>query len=213
MNKAVIFDVDGTLWDAVSVITESWNHTISRFPEVKSTITEEQMRGMMGKTMDEFTALFPEVENARAKEILACCSEEEISYLQTHPGKLYPGITEMLALLHKEYDLYVVSNCQEGYIEALLQACDLGKYFVDHECFGHTGQGKAKNIRVLMQRYDIDKAIYIGDTQMDYEATLEVNIPFLFVSYGMGMAENRRFEAKNPSEIPDVIRKMRYFSL
>ena len=96
MNKAVIFDVDGTLWDAVSVITESWNQTIRRFPEVKSVITEEQMRGMMGKTMDEFAALFPEVEEKRAKEILACCCKEEIAYLHTHPGKLYPGVTQML---------------------------------------------------------------------------------------------------------------------
>ncbi|MBE5906975.1 MAG: HAD family hydrolase [Lachnospiraceae bacterium] len=213
MKKAVIFDVDGTLWDAVSVITQSWNLTAQKFPEVRSVITEEKMRSMMGKTMDEFVCLFPEVEPTRAKEILERCSEEEITFLQTHPGTLYPGITEVIKELSEQYELYIVSNCQEGYIEALLSACNLTSYFNGFENYGRTGKGKGRNIQILMERYEIDKAIYIGDTQMDYEATLEAGVPFLFAAYGMGEAENRRFTANSPSEIPQVITKMRYFSL
>lgn len=213
MSKAVIFDVDGTLWDAVAVITESWNMTISRFPEITHRISEEQMRGMMGKTMDEFVALFPEVSSQRAEEILARCSEEEIEYLKTHPGRLYPGITEVVKELSEKYDLYIVSNCQVGYIEALLAACNFSNYFKGFENYGRTGMKKGRNIRILMERFEIEKAIYIGDTQMDYEATMEAGIPFLFAAYGMGQAENRRFTANTPSEIPQVITKMKYFSL
>ena len=35
-----------------------------------------------------------------------------------------------------------------------------------------------------MERHGIHSAIYIGDTQGDYEATLEAGIPFLWADYG-----------------------------
>lgn len=213
MKKAVIFDVDGTLWDAVPQITRSWNLTAHKFPEVTTQLREEQFLANMGKTMDVYAQLFPELTKEKAQEVLAACCEEENDYLRQHPGTLYPGIKEVLEQLKQKYELYIVSNCQVGYIEALLSSCGLEGYFEDHECYGRTGQKKGRNIQILMQRCEIDKAIYIGDTQMDYEAAMEAEIPFIFAAYGMGQTEYRRFVVQSPGEIPDVVSKMRYFEL
>lgn len=213
MRKAVIFDVDGTLWDAVSVITDSWNNTLQGFPDVTSRVTYEVMRNMMGKTMDEFVTLFPELSMERAAEVLEYCCQEEINYLHSHPGILYPGIRDILETLHEQYELYIVSNCQNGYIEALLHSCNLSHLFEGFECFGRTGKKKGQNIQILMQRYEIDKAIYIGDTQMDQEAAEYAGIPFIFAKYGMGQAQCTRFMVNEPKEIPEEICKMKYFAL
>ncbi len=213
MKKAIIFDVDGTLWNAVSVITDSWNQTISRYPEVTTRLTYDVMESMMGKTMDEFAELFPELEIERAKEILECCCKEEIEYLKEHPGTLYEGMREVLAELSEKYSLYIVSNCQNGYIETLLQGCNLGHLFEDFECYGRTGKRKGRNIQILMERCDIEKAIYVGDTQMDSDAAMEASIPFIFAAYGMGEVDFCRFVANSPSEIPEKIRGTRYFAL
>ncbi|MCR5704193.1 MAG: HAD family hydrolase [Eubacterium sp.] len=213
MKKAVIFDVDGTLWDALSVITDSWNLTASRFPDVKTVLTPQAVEPYMGQTMDKFAALFPELSPSRAVEILEDCCKEEITYLETHPGKLYPGMRQTIEELAAKYELYIVSNCQDGYIQSLLKSCDLEEYFTDFECFGRTGQPKDRNISILMQRCDIDKAIYIGDTKTDQEAAEKVGIPFIFAKYGMGETEYSRFAVNSADEIPAEIRRTKYFEL
>ena len=48
---------------------------------------------------------------------------------------------------------------------------------------------------------------------MDYEASMEAGIPFIFAAYGMGDTEYRRFVVQSPGEIPEVVVKMRYFEL
>ena len=52
--------------------------------------------------------------------------------------------------------------------------------------FGDTGTSKGKTIRTLMEKYNITSCAYIGDTQGDYEATVEAGVPFLWASYGFG---------------------------
>ena len=56
-------------------------------------------------------------------------------------------------------------------------------------CFGDTGASKGVTIRKLMERHGITDAAYIGDTQGDYEATLEADIPFIWAKYGFGTPE------------------------
>ena len=43
MKKGVIFDLDGTLWDAADQIVVSWNQTILRFPEVREVLTRKRL--------------------------------------------------------------------------------------------------------------------------------------------------------------------------
>ena len=40
-----------------------------------------------------------------------------------------------------------------------------------------------------MKNYDITNAVYVGDTQGDYEATLTAGIDFIWADYGFGKPE------------------------
>ncbi|MBR0434787.1 MAG: HAD family hydrolase [Lachnospiraceae bacterium] len=213
MNKALIFDVDGTLWDAVSVITDSWNLTASRYPEITTTISPSEMSKYMGQPMSAFVKLFPTIDERKALEVLDKCCKEEIDYLYDHPGRLYDGMKETIIRLSKDYDLYIVSNCQEGYIEALLHTTGLESYFKDFENFGRTGKLKDENIRILMERCDIKKAIYIGDTATDMDSAFKNDLPFIYAAYGMGEVDNARYLINSPSELPEVIKSTRYYEL
>ena len=128
MKKGIIFDMDGTLWDSAKQVAESWNVVLEKeYPEVSVRITKEDMYRVMGKTMDVIAdLLFPDEEKKKREEILEACGKYEIQYLKEHGGQLYPNVEKTFQELQKEYDLYIVSNCQKGYIEAFLDYYHLG---------------------------------------------------------------------------------------
>lgn len=116
--------------------------------------------------------------------------DAECDYLKEYAGTLYPYVEEVLDYLHNKYDLFIVSNCQDGYIEALFSVYNIQKYIKDYECSGRTGKSKGENIRMIMDRNKVTDAVYIGDTQKDKEASSEAKIPFLYAAYGFGKVED-----------------------
>ena len=56
-------------------------------------------------------------------------------------------------------------------------------------CFGDTGTCKGETIKILMERHGIEKAVYIGDTQGDLEASRYAGLPFVFCKFGFGEPE------------------------
>ncbi len=187
MKKGILFDLDGTLWDAVNGVTMSWNRAMERLGR-QERFTEGQIRSLMGKTMDAIAReCFPEEDPAKAAAALNACVEEENGYLRDFGGNLFDGLEDTLLELKKQgCFLAVVSNCQEGYIEAFLAHHHLEPLFGDFESFGHTGRGKGFNIRQVVRRNHLDSALYVGDTEGDREAALEAGVPFLHAAYGFG---------------------------
>lgn len=114
--------------------------------------------------------------------------EYENEYLLSHPGRLYPGVGEALEQLARDYELYIVSNCQDGYIQVLMKVCGLESLIRDIECFGRTGKPKGDNIRLVAERNGLDAAFYVGDTAMDEEAARSAGVPFVYAAYGFGQA-------------------------
>lgn len=201
MNYGIIFDLDGTLWDSSEQVARAWSVILSRRSEtdrrVRRSVTGEDMRGYMGKTMEVIAALMlPDTDEKTRLEIMDECGEYENEYLSGHGGKLYPDLERELDRLSKSFKLFIVSNCQSGYIETFLEYHKLGKYFADFECPGGTGLAKAENIRIIMERNSLDRAVYVGDTQGDLDASDSAGVPFIHAAYGFGTV-NREVPAVN----------------
>lgn len=210
MKKGIIFDVDGTLWDSAKPVAESWTLMLERrYPELARIITSDDMYRNMGKTMDAIGAdLFPGLAPDKRDEVMDACMRYENEYLADHPGVTYPNMKETLAALSREYGLYIVSNCQEGYIEALMAACGIASYISDTECFGATGRPKGDNIRLVMERNGLEKCLYVGDTAMDQEAAGNAGIPFVFASYGFGQASGAEAVIGSLAELPRAVKEI-----
>ena len=114
-----------------------------------------------------------------------CCSMEN-DYLREHGGVLYPKLEETLSALKEKYPLYIVSNCQSGYIEAFLDHYGFRKYFEDIECYGNNLKQKGDNIRLLADRNGLTEAVYVGDIQGDYDASCHAGVGFIHAAYGFG---------------------------
>lgn len=184
------FDLDGTLWDALAPVMWSWQAAVRDLPDIPRVPTEAEIRGVMGlPPLGIAKTLFPYLTDARAMEVFARMTEVEIDHVARVGGRLYDGLEETLQYLSEKYTLYIVSNCQKGYIEAFLHHHGLEKYFADHENAENTGLTKGENIRLVMQRQGLRRTVYVGDTAGDRQAAADAGVPFIFASYGFGRAE------------------------
>ena len=115
--ESLIFDVDGTLWDAVALVAEGWNDGLQSMGFAPH-CTEQSIRPLFGKTMTEIAqVVVPGVPQEQAMEVMDRCMDGEMARLRRDPCHIfYPGVKETLTELHKTHRLFIVSNCQQGYI-------------------------------------------------------------------------------------------------
>ncbi|MDO5345898.1 MAG: HAD family hydrolase [Lachnospiraceae bacterium] len=210
MKKGIIFDVDGTLWDACAVVAESWNEYLEQYEkDVPVRISEEDMRSVMGLTMSDIgDALFGMLQKQRRLEIVEGCCTYEVEYMKNRGGILYPDLETVFAKLSENYHLYIVSNCQKGYIEDFLSWSGMDRYVEDFESYGRTGQAKGYNIRLLRERNRLDQAVYVGDTQGDYNSTCEAGLPFIHAGYGFGKVEAEVPSISGLKELPELVQRI-----
>ena len=197
--KNLIFDIDGTLWDSRSIVAKGYNYHLEQVGLSHLCVTAEDLRPLFGKVMSEIAdILFHSLPETERYPLLEMCMEWEHRFLEADPCDTiaFPKVKQTIAKLAETHNLYIVSNSQTGYPELCMDKLGLNPYILDHLCFGETGTSKGKTIRKLMERNNIDEkdVIYIGDTQGDYEATVEAGIPFIWCTFGFGTPAG--YEAK-----------------
>ncbi|MDT8715954.1 HAD family hydrolase [Clostridium sp. 19966] len=202
---SIIFDLDGTLWDSTEVVLKAWDKVLSKTKEVRSPITKEQMHSVMGLQLPQIAEkLFPYLDKAAGLKILKNCCSIECEFIREEGGVLYRNLEETLQKLSEKYELFIVSNCQCGYIEAFLEYHQLGKYFKGTECAGNTGLLKGENIKRVIDKYKLKASIYVGDTQGDCDAAKLADIPFVYASYGFGEVASHDYIIKEAEELAKI---------
>jgi len=209
MKKGIIFDMDGTLWDSASSVADCWTEVLKTQYGGIRVITEEDLQSVMGLTMDKLAeALFPDEEEVLRMQMLEDCCNAENAYLEKHGAVLYDGLEEVLKELQRDYSLYIVSNCQSGYIEAFLTYYGFDHYFEDIECYGNNQLKKGDNIRNVVERNLLEQAVYIGDIQGDYDASVEAGVAFIHVAYGFGTIEQEVARITSLWELPECVERV-----
>ncbi len=206
-TKSLIFDIDGTLWDSRQLVAEGYNLQLCDEGFEKYCVNAEQLKALFGKTMSEIAdIMLADFEVPERYELMERCMEREDAYLRENATDAiaYEGVKETLTELEKKYRLFIVSNSQQGYPEITMRAIGVEHLFEGHLCFGDTQTEKGETMKTLMKKYDIKDAVYIGDTQGDYEATLVAGIPFVWAAFGFGEPEGYAVKINSFKELLSI---------
>ena len=185
---SVIFDLDGTLWDASASITYAFQAAAASVDYIGHDVTLAQVQAVTGQPYTVvYERLFPTLPADKLDEYRALCARHELHAAEQHGGAPYSALEPTLAYLKAQgYRLFIVSNCQVGYVEAFFKHSQLGHYFEGHQCFGTKLLPKSENIREVVAQYGLQAPVYVGDTLGDLEASQKAGVPFIFATYGFG---------------------------
>ncbi len=204
---SLIFDVDGTLWDAVHNLSLCWNETAALYNYPLHS-TYEDIKALMGRTTEQIAAaLFPDFSKEKGLEVYMVGCSRQLAYLREGRPKvpiLYEKIPEVIRILAQKYKICIVSNCECGYIETFLEMNHLNEFVVDHLCIGDTGKLKAENIKLIIERNNLKSPWYVGDTEGDLKACQKAGVPFIYATYGFGKLEEYSIKIDKPWDLIEM---------
>lgn len=206
MQKAqfdsIIFDMDGTLWDAVDSYCAIWQATFEQLNIKSPEITREELLACMGLPINEIFKRIVTIP-IDADEYLRLLDINEKEMMPILGGKLYTGVENGIARLAEKYNLFMVSNCGAEGLHNFLNYTGLEQYFIDTLTYGETLKGKSENIRSLISRHNLKSPIYMGDTQGDCDSAHQAGIPMIYASYGFGKCSNAEYTFDDFSSFVD----------
>lgn len=181
----ILFDMDGTLWDAVSSYCAVWNATIAECcPEVPE-VTYDRLSKYMGRPL---RVIFDDIigDHTDYGYFMERLGVNEDRLMPVLGGKLYPGVFDTIRELSKSFPLFMVSNCTPLGLPNFLEFTGLKPFFTDHISYGDTGLEKDRNIRLMAEKYVLKHPLYVGDTVGDMRSAHAADAEFAWAAYGFG---------------------------
>ena len=187
---SLIFDMDGTLWDAVDTYAASWNLVFEELG-IDIVIEREQLGKMVGMEGRKVVSIImPDFDDEKRRMIYNLVNEKRKAILPELGGALYDGVKEGLKQLAEKYDLFILSNCAKGIIRLFIDWAGIDEHIKDELAHGVNFMPKSHNIKLLADMHGLKKPVYIGDTEGDGQQSRLAGIPFVFVSYGFGQTDD-----------------------
>jgi len=188
---AVVFDLDGTLWDSAGLCARSWTAAARAVNPKLPPVTKDDVGRVMGMQHDRiFRTLFPDLDDSARSALGDACYERELEAIRLEGAPLYADVPEMLPALAARFPLYLVSNCLAEYLRLFLDGSGVGGHFKDALCYGMTNAPKEESLRRLQTRHRFRTPVYVGDTAGDQRAATGAGYTYLHVDYGFGQPDS-----------------------
>ena len=207
-KNAIIFDLDGTLWDVTQSTYMSANLIASKYSLEKIDI--ETIKKGFGTNKEESAKLyFPNIELKESLNYIYEIGTINLDLLNTKNFEIFKDEIEILKSLSKEYDLFIVSNTSRNeYIEAYLNNSGAKDFFKGFIAASSLDLTKGEAIKKIIIDYNIEKAVYVGDTLKDQIAAKEAEITFIQAKYGFGDNLNSEYSINEITKLPTVLKSI-----
>lgn len=200
---SLIFDMDGTLWDAVDTYAYTWTKVLKEMG-IDKTLTKKDIQGYMGMEAKLiYKEIFPELPDETIEQIYRNIIVKIDELLPQMGGHIYPDVLEGIEQLSRKYKLFMLSNCQKGSIRDFMAYTETKQYFCDYIEYGSNHQPKHINMKTLIDRYNLKAPMYIGDTDSDRKQSDLAHVPFVFVSWGFGKTDSYAHKFDSMKELTE----------
>ncbi|MBF2053429.1 MAG: HAD family hydrolase [Candidatus Sericytochromatia bacterium] len=206
MPTDLIFDLDGTLWDTTAACVTGWNQALSA-QELSLRVDEALLRSLMGLTGEDIRQRpFGDWPLEQGQRVLEACFKAETDQILQTGGQLYPSAEVTLQALASRHALYLVSNCDQAYLDCFLRLHPgMAAIWQATLCHGDTGWPKDQNLHWLKENAQITQGVYIGDTHTDQQAAAAAGLDFVYAAYGFGQASEPCTTLQQLSALPELL--------
>ncbi len=186
---SLIFDMDGTLWDAVDSYVLAWNEGL-KLENINRVFTRADLDHVMGWERGKVLLyMFPDKTVAEQERIFETVNQCRAKIIPRSGGILYEGVRDGIIRLSSTYKIFIVSNCPEGLIKEFLIWANLEHFITDEMAHGVNSMPKYHNIQLLIDKHGLENPVYIGDTNGDSIDSRTAGLPFVLVTYGFGTSD------------------------
>ena len=204
----ILFDLDGTLLDTLEDLADSVNYALTQYGYPTHTLDE--IRSFVGNGAAMLAKLStPEGEDY--EPVLRTFQTHYKAHCQVKTGP-YAGVLDALTQIRAEYPVAVVSNKPDPAVKAL---CD--DYFDGVFALGERSDCPRKPapdmLYKAMEQLGVDKAIYIGDSEVDVITAKNAGMPCISVLWGFRTEEEIRQHGgsifcSDPKQLPEIVRSL-----
>jgi HAD superfamily hydrolase (TIGR01549 family) len=180
--KNIIFDFDGVILDSVPVKTEAFRKLFEEFSDdrVEKLIEYHLLNGGKSRYI-KIKYFFEEIlfQNVSEDEILKYANryseltKEEL----TNPKYIIKDAIDFIKENYQKYNMHIASGADENDLNYICDKLDLTKYFLTINGSPIVKAEIVKNILIL-NNYNKNETILIGDSVNDYEVSIKNNIAF-----------------------------------
>jgi phosphoglycolate phosphatase len=195
---AVIFDMDGTLFQTETVLVPALHKTFDRLRceglWQGDTPVEEYLRILGVPVLEVWRQLMPQADEAVRGRAAAWFLDDIIAEIEQGNGRLYPDVLPTLAALADQgIPLFVASNGRSRYLAAIRTAFQLGRYFIDFYSLDRFSlPSKSALVKQLLNDYEMERAVMVGDRRSDIEAAKDNGIWSIGCRFGFANDEELR---------------------
>lgn len=187
---ALIFDIDGTLWNASPASAKGWTRGLAKLG-IDRTITTKQIEQVAGHPYEQCVDILMPGLREQYPTLLDTLNACETEVVMAEGGRFYDGVITGMQQLARNYKIFLVSNCQEWYLNLFLHFSGFRTVLTGVDCHGLSGLPKHEMLVRIKRDHALSNPVYVGDTAGDEAAAKMSSVEFIHGAWGFGKPEGK----------------------